>query len=106
MADKHRDAARLQALDIGVAGDVGALHRIAERVQRLGYAAHTDAANTHEVDRTDIQRQRSHSAAAHNIAERGGAAGAMCNPSDTDVTRSASRLAASGVAAAKAHAAA
>jgi hypothetical protein len=47
----------MQPLDVGVVGGVGALHGIAEIDQHLGDAAHADAADADEMDRSDLARQ-------------------------------------------------
>jgi hypothetical protein len=46
-----------QALDIGAVRGVGALHGVAEVDEHLGDAAHADAADPDEVDRTSVARQ-------------------------------------------------
>src|SRR5690606_15047217 len=63
VADEHRNAELLQALDARVLGDVAALHGIAEVVQDLGDPAHADAADSDEVDGSDVERKLSHAAA-------------------------------------------
>src|SRR5262249_6522966 len=57
MADGNLGALVAQALDVGAVGSVGALHGIAEIDEHLGDAAHADAADADEMDRTDIARQ-------------------------------------------------
>src|SRR5690606_33370052 len=56
VADMDGNALPAQALDIGVVGLVRALHPITETVQRLGNAAHADAADSDEMNRPDIPR--------------------------------------------------
>ena len=56
VADRHRHAEPAQALDVGVLGDVGALHPVAEIDQHLGDAAHADAADADEMHRSDVSR--------------------------------------------------
>ena len=57
VADRDRDALVAQPLDVGAVGLVGALHRVAEIDQHLGDAAHADAADADEMDRSDVARQ-------------------------------------------------
>ena len=70
MADRDRDAEPAQALDVGVLGDVGALHAMAEVVQHLGDAAHADAADPDEVDAARIDRQGPHARASSWVLSR------------------------------------
>src|SRR3546814_8239294 len=67
MADEHRNAELVQALDARVLGDVAALHGIAEVVQDLGDPAHADAADADEVDGSDVERKLSHAAALRAV---------------------------------------
>src|SRR5476651_2319016 len=62
MADLNGDAMTDQAPHIGIVGKIAALHLIAEIVQDLGDAAHADAADADEMNRTDREGQRSHAA--------------------------------------------
>src|SRR5713101_3248912 len=57
MADRDRDAEVAQPLDVLAFGDVRARYRVAEIGQHLRNAAHADAADADEMDRTDIARQ-------------------------------------------------
>src|SRR4029077_16688871 len=57
VADLDRDALLAQALDVGAVGDVRAAHRVAEVRQHLGDAAHADATDADEMNRTDVARQ-------------------------------------------------
>ena len=57
MADRNLGALVAQALDVGAVGRVRALHGVAEIDQHLGDAAHADAADADEMDRTDVARQ-------------------------------------------------
>ena len=57
VTDEDLGALVAQPLDVGVVGGVGALHRVAEIDQHLGDAAHADAADADEMDRSDFARQ-------------------------------------------------
>ena len=87
MADRHGDAEPAQALDVGVLGDVGALHAMAEVVEHLGDPAHADAADPDEVDAARIERQGPHARASICVLIEAAAA--------SDWSASASALAAS-----------
>ena len=88
MADHHLHAELGDAAGIGTLGDVAALHLVAEIVQNLGDAGHPDAADTDEVDETEIERQRPHAATPEAEGERG--------RETSSPTTSANRAAASG----------
>ena len=62
--DGHLDAGRAQPQHVGGFGNIAALHDVAEVVQHLGDAGHADAADAHEMDGADGQRQRSHARAS------------------------------------------
>src|SRR5690606_28983437 len=53
VADEDLDALLAQSQDVGILCLVGTLHLIAERVQRLGDAAHADAPNADEMHDAD-----------------------------------------------------
>ena len=57
MADGNLGAFLAQAFDVGAVGSVRTLHGVAEVDEHLGDAAHADAADPDEVDRTDVARQ-------------------------------------------------
>src|SRR5437667_12441370 len=57
MTDGDLGALVAQTLDVGAVGGVAALHGVAEIDEHLGDAAHADAADADEMDRTDIARQ-------------------------------------------------
>src|SRR5690606_14813589 len=88
MADRDGDALLAQALDIGVLGLVGALHAVAQRMQRLGDAAHADAANADKMHEADGLR--------HLHARISPLNSSTDEPDAIASVRSASNLAASG----------
>ncbi len=55
--NRHIDALRAQAFGVGALLRVGARHFIAEVLHDGGDARHADAANAHEMDRADIERE-------------------------------------------------
>jgi hypothetical protein len=57
VADGDGDALVAQAANIGALGNIRALHGVAEIAQYLGDAAHADAADPDEVNRSDLARQ-------------------------------------------------
>ena len=62
MASGDRDSHRAQTFHRRALGDVAALDVVAEVVHHLGDAAHTDTADTGEMDRADGEGQRLHAA--------------------------------------------
>ena len=57
VADADLDALVAQTADIGALGNIRALHDVAEIAKHLGDAAHADAADPDEVNRSDLARQ-------------------------------------------------
>src|SRR6185312_15904184 len=57
VADRDPDALLAQPLDVGAVGNVRARHGVAEVRQHLGDAAHADAADADEMNRTEVARQ-------------------------------------------------
>ena len=87
VADGDGNPQLAQALDVGVVGEVGALHPVAEIDQHLGDAAHADAADADEMHRPDVQPH------LHAVAPAISPADA---PAATRSTTSARRATASG----------
>src|SRR5690606_17006989 len=88
MAHENGDALFAQAQNIGVLGLIGALHLIAERMQRFRNTAHADAPNAYKVHDTDGLRH------LHGFSLRLNCSGD--SPEEIASTRSASNAAALG----------
>ena len=67
MADEQARAQAAQARDVGVLGNVAAVHLIAEVAQHLGDTAHADAADADEMNGSDGKRQASHGRASSPV---------------------------------------